>query len=515
MTTTIRFLENEASLRRYQSDESSAFEGTAEGAFLPSSISELREVMGIASHTRKTVTLRAAGTSITGSPVPTVGGWVLATERLRTLESVELPALDTEPTVVRGPDYSFGVLPDERLAVVPAGLRLFELSESLQRYGLCYPPDPTELSAMIGGTIATNASGARSYHYGATRSWVRGLLVAFANGTSRWVMRGDFVAAGGVLPLPEESGETTLDIPEDYPFQAGKNAAGLYLRSTMDLVDLFVGSEGILGVVAAALVALAPRPQRLLQTAAFFPTETEAFVCADLLRRDGTALSIEYLDNTALEFMRQEYPDLPQGGRSCVLFEVATTVSQSGTPYPPASEVRHWVDLLSRGGCTENWTVATEDVAAMKAFRHSLPEGVNRWVAAHRGKLGTDLAVSRESFPRLCEAYDDARKPGVRTVLFGHLGQYHLHLNFLAATEDELHEARRRYLGLARCAVQLGGTISAEHGVGKKKLSDEAGTLRPYLYFMHGPSGIEAIQRVKRLLDPYWLLNPETMVPRS
>jgi len=515
---TVRSIEETGALGRYQRDESSAFAGKSTRALVPTDVAGVCEVLRSARRIGEPVTVRAAGTSITGAPVPTCGGWVLATERIRNLDGLPDPTPVTgtaEATLIRGPDYSFSLLEGEGLAVVPSGLRLFEISESLERYGLSYPPDPTELSAMIGGTIATNASGARSYHYGATRNWVEGLLIVFPNGQTRWIRRGDFVAEDSVLPLPPETGVPSLPLPKAYPVVETKNAAGLCLRRGMDLVDLFIGSEGILGVVAGALLSLTDRPKRLLQTAAFFPTEDAAFSFADLLRQDGSPLSIEYFDTASLEFMREHYPDLPTERQSCVLFEVEPPDSGASNPYPPPDYLESWTSLLRRSGSTDNWSVATEDVGAMKEFRHSLPEGVNRWVSERKGKLGTDLAVPGAKFVELWGAYDEARAPGLRTVLFGHLGQHHLHLNFLPTTDGELSEARRRYLKLARTAVALGGTVSAEHGVGKKQLSDEEGVLRPYLYFMLGPDGIGAIREIKRSFDPDWFLNPETMISRG
>ena len=138
---------------------------------------------------------------------------------------------------------------------------------------------------------------------------------------------------------------------------------------------------------------------------------------------------------------------------------------------------------------------------------------MNQWVARRVGKLGTDMAVPPTAFPRMAAAYDDARSHGIDGVLFGHLGQYHLHLNFLPEDAEELARAKEIYLGLACRAVALGGTISAEHGVGKKRLFS-GGVERPYLYFMYGPEGLDTIARVKRTCDPRWILNPDTVVPR-
>jgi len=149
----------------------------------------------------------------------------------------------------------------------------------------------------------------------------------------------------------------------------------------------------------------------------------------------------------------------------------------------------------------------------VRLFRHSLPDRVNDYVRTRRGKLGTDLAVPAAKFRTLVEAYDDAAASGLQTVLFGHLGEYHLHLNFLADDAEEMTRAREIYTFLAREAVRLGGTVSAEHGVGKKRVWVDRENAVPYLELMYGADGIAQMRSLKLQLDSHWVLNRDTLIP--
>ena len=510
--TGIRQLTDSASVGRYTSDESSVYHGEATAVYLPRSVDEVEEIMREASRTATPVTISGAGTSLTGARVPS-GGIVVSTERLRDIRFLGMCPEEAEAwDELREADAGIMVSPEERRALVPAGVRLSELDRLLATRGLLYPPDPTEMTAMLGGTIATNASGARSYRYGSSRSWIDALLVVTASGSPAWIRRGDHVTRSGRLDLPSAFPSDSL-MMRSLPVPRAKHAAGLMLAPDVDLVDLIVGSEGILAVVVAAIVRVIPRPDSVIQIAAFYDSPDDALRGADAARSDTSVLSIEYFDGRALAFIRDEYPHTPHAG-SCVMFEAGYDPSGSHNPYPRNDFLTRWTGRLRDTGASDEWVALGEELRGMKAFRHALPERVNRWVAARVGKLGTDMAVPAEAFPRMCEHYERACSAGIRTVAFGHLGQYHLHLNFLPENGDQLSRARDLYRDLAKHAVELGGTISAEHGIGKKELVDEDGTVRPYLYYLYGDTGIAAIQDVKRAFDPRWLLNPGTMVPR-
>lgn len=507
--TRIQQLTDSATIAGYTGDESSSFHGSATAVVLPRTVDEVCEVVVRAIAQHVPLTLSGAGTSITGSRVPH-DGVVLSTERLRDLRL---------PEWTRGWDeLSDGgcrvlLSPGRARARVPAGVRLSELDRLLAAEGRLYPPDPTEMTAMLGGTIATNASGSRSYRYGATRNWVEALLVVTACGEACWIRRGAYVASEGELRLPDAFPASALTIPPLLMPQT-KHAAGLYLTPDVDLVDLLVGSEGTLAVVVAAELGLVERPEPLLTLAAFLEAPEAAFSLVEDVRDYASVLSVEYFDGRALAFIRSQYPQTPEAG-ACVLFEMEFAAAARHNPYPGPAMLERWDSLLAGHDVLANWVATGEELRGMKAFRHALPEQVNRWVAAREGKLGTDMAVPAAAFSAMHDAYRRAQEEGIRTVLFGHLGEYHLHLNFLPEDSAEMERAREIYRGLARRAVELGGTVSAEHGVGKKALRDEEGRDRPYLFYLYGEAGLAALAGVKAVLDPHDLLNPGTMVPEA
>lgn len=518
--------EDPEKIRNYLSDESSSMHGTADAVFFASDTNQVAALVRMAQQRGQPVTVSAGGTSITGSRVPAGGGWVLSVERMRDVQAAAFTVPDGYDLVRHG-DMSFYLNVETQSAIAPVGITLSEFAEALARFSLVYPPDPTEMTAMLGGTVATNASGARSYHYRPTRSWVRGLEVVLPTGEIVWLRRGEHRARGRRIEFPVRTDGGAVvpvaEIPAGYPVFASKNAAGLYLAEGMDLVDLFVGSEGLLGVITAVQVELVQVPRDVVTAVAFFASVEDTLCFVELLRADragtaeapGAPLSLEYFDRRALGFMRDAFPDIPPEAAGAVLFEFAYERPARHNPYPGRKTLQGWQALLEKRNAIADWSVTGDDAATIKQFRHALPEAVNAWVRARVGKLGTDMAVPPRHFRSMLEAYRRAEECGVRTVCFGHIGDCHLHLNFLPEDREQLALARRAYLDLARRAVELGGTISAEHGVGKKSIEDERGRSVPYLEVMLGREGLRAIHAVKRALDPGFILNRGNMVPQE
>ncbi|MDR3703624.1 MAG: FAD-binding oxidoreductase, partial [Candidatus Sulfopaludibacter sp.] len=227
------------------------------------------------------VTIAGAGTGITGARVP-MGGWVLSLEKLN------------------------GIAMRPGFAVVGPGALLRDVQAAAQRSGQFYPPDPTETAAAIGGNIATNASGSRSFKYGSTRRWVEGLRVALADGRVMNVARGDAIDFDpGEIPLPRVT----------------KNTAGYPLRPGMDWVDLFVGSEGTLGVLTEARLRLIPAPQAVLGGVVFFTSDGQALDFVDAARSDASATMLEYMDANSVALLRGRYPDIPGDAVAAILIE--------------------------------------------------------------------------------------------------------------------------------------------------------------------------------------------------
>lgn len=349
-----------------------------------------------------------------------------------------------------------------------AGLGLDALHAAAGRSGQFYAPDPTEWTASLGGTIATNASGSRSFLYGDTRRHVRALRVVMADGTVRVFRRGEAVDFEvPAIPLPRTT----------------KNTAGYPLTPGMDWVDLFIGSEGTLGIVTEAEVALLPAPGELLTGVVFFASEDAALNAVEAWRGVERLRMLEYCDQASLSL-------IGNNAGAAVIIE-----QEDG-------DAEEWLDRLEAASALldDSWFGASaQDRERFRRFRHSIPERVNDTVR-RRGfqKLGSDFAVPFDRNREMMAFYRE--KLTGNAVIFGHIGDAHVHVNILPCTEDEVTQGKALMIDFARRAVELGGTVSAEHGLGKRK--------RHLLEIQYTPSQIEAMKAVKRRLDPQGMLNP-------
>jgi len=498
----------------YLTDESFAFSGHADRVYFPTDADEVAAILREATKGQTGVSISGGGTSITGARVPTTGGWILATDRLRSAIAPPPESAGEQWTRQTAGDGSVYLDINRMRARVPAGIRLSELDSILAPHGLIYPPTLTETSAMVGGTIATNASGARSYHYGPTRAWVQALSLVTPRGEVLQLRRGQPGAEEGVLRLAEAV--APVNLPHLPHLSGVKNAAGYFVNPGMEAIDLFVGGEGTLGVVVEAEVGLAPRPGNAVTLLVFVRERDAALDFADAVREGAfdpwTALAVEYFDAASLEFMRESYEEIPQAA-AAVLVEVAPLEDRGLHWFGDARTVHPWLQVTNAFDPVDVWAILPTEREQVRLFRHSLPGRINEYVRTRGGKLGTDFAVPASAFRRMMAAYDDAADAGIRTVLFGHLGEYHLHLNFLVNDAAELDTARDRYVSLVRTAVDLGGTVSAEHGVGKKRIRLSPDSSVPYLEVMYGADGMRGLRMLKSQLDPAWILNRDTMIP--
>lgn len=465
--------------------------GHAARVIFPESAEEVAESLSIAAREQTPVTVAGAGTGIVGGRIP-AGGIVLATDRLNRITEI---------------------LPEEKggRAVAQAGVRLADFQRAVKSHGLIYPPDPTEWSCYLGGTIATNASGARTFKYGPTRRFVRRLRVALATGDILDLARGQVRAGSDCklrIPLPGGRSIETL-LPSYVMPATRKHASAYYVAPGMDAVDLFIGSEGTLGVIAEAEVSLLPKPEGLLSAVVFFAVEDDllAFVrearAASLGNRSKNqmeaidARALEYFDAHSLDLLRQRYALIPEGAAGAIFFEQET---QEATEERLMTE---WLALLERHHALldDSWFATTEhDQQQIREFRHRLPVLVNEWLS-HKGqrKVSTDMAVPDDEFTGMLRFYQqtliDSR---LRYVIFGHIGDNHVHVNIMPRSPEEAVAAREIYLTFVRRAVRVGGTISAEHGIGKLK--------RDYLRLLYTDRHLREMAALKRAFDPSCIL---------
>lgn len=430
--------------------DASNVRGHAELLFRPRSPDDVAEVMAWCQARGLPLTVTARRTSTTGAPVP-MGGALLSTERLATVHAL-----------------------DE----VDGGVLLGAYQNEVEAAGRFFPPDPTSRQeCSVGGAIACNASGARSFRYGPTRRWIE--AIEFVTPT------GDILRADRTTPSP-------WPVPR-WQEPAVKTAAG-YVPAD-NLLDLVIGSEGTLGVVTRAWTRLAPLPRHVLGIWAYLPTRTAVLAFVERARTMGPRC-IEYVDRHALDLVRGRIPDVP-AAEAAIYLEI-----EHDDPEPPLDP---WIDaLLAVDADLEATIVATDDAARgrLHQVRHAVPASINE-LLSRTGfpKVGTDFAVPPEHLAAMLDAYD---QPDLATACFGHIGDSHLHLNFLPRSAEELVEARRRYVVLAERAVALGGTVSAEHGIGRHK--------RHLLAHMVGPTVLEGWRALRTAADPGGILGRGVLV---
>jgi D-lactate dehydrogenase (cytochrome) len=488
-------------MQSFLADSSHVGGGFSERVVFPETVEQVAEVLGEATRAQTPVTISGAGTGTVAGRVP-FGGVVLATNKLNRIKQI----------VRNGSGGGH--------AVAEAGVVLGDFQNAIESEGLLYPPDPTERSCFLGGTVATNASGARTFKYGPTRNYVERLTIALATGDVIDIRRGDLHAdADGGVTIPLSSGRLIeTQLPTYQMPHVRKHASGYYVAPGMDVIDLFIGSEGTLGVILEVEAKLLPKPEGILSGVVFFKSEPDllAFVREARERslanrvssptvRQGSALdarALEYFDIESLRFLRQKYPKIPTHAIGAVFFEQETTASTED------SLMTDWLSLLERHNALadDSWFATNEaDQAGLREFRHALPVLMNEWFARHnQRKVSTDMAVPDEAFAGMLRFYQDSLRGGnLRYTIFGHIGDNHVHVNILPRDDDEAAKAREIYRTFIRRAVDCGGTISAEHGIGKLK--------REYLRELYGEAHLREMVALKRAFDPAGILGRGNM----
>ena len=455
-------------IQNFLSDASYLQGGHASRVVFPETAEEVAEILSSATREQTQITVSGAGTGTVAGRVP-FGGIVLATDRLNKIKSVTREGVGGR-------------------AIAEAGVILRDFQHAVDAEGLLYPPDPTERSCFLGGTVATNASGARTFKYGPTRNYVQRLKIALAAGELIDLRRGELHAeASGRIVIPLPSGQVIeAHLPSYQMPQVRKHASGYYVEPEMDLLDLFIGSEGTLGVIVEAEVRLLPKPEGLLSGIVFFESEEKllAFVHdareRSLAHRDSSptvreglvgrldARALEYFDKESLGFLRQKYESVPAQAVGAVFFEQETAAA---TEDPLMNE---WLSLLEQHSALadSSWFATNEaDQAKLREFRHQLPVLMNEWFARHnQRKVSTDMAVPDDAFAGMLRFYEEALSGSdLRYTIFGHIGDNHVHVNILPRDDEEATKAWEIYRKFIHHAVEVGGTISAEHGIGKLK----------------------------------------------
>jgi D-lactate dehydrogenase (cytochrome) len=488
----------------YLRDESK-LTGFADALHWIHSEKQASELLREANASKVPMTFSGGRTGIVGGAVPQ-GGLLVSMERMNRLKNV---CWDENRSA-----WLVRVEPGMTLEDLESKISNAESQESTPQRWIeesihwFYPPDPTEKSAQIGGTVATNASGARSFAYGPTRSWISSIRVLLADGTPFELFRGmNKTDLDGRILLDTFSGPLQIEIP-DFKMPAVKHAAGYCLSRPMDLIDLFIGSEGTLGLITEVELVLSRKPEGLFSGLAFFKSSFSAldfvFRAREGMKTSNLTLrpdALEYFDSRTIRLLEESssvsIPDTPLKG-AAVYFEQKT--HEAGIE----EALEAYDRILKKCGSSIDcvWGAMDElERTRLVAFRHAVPENINRIIAERQQqfpsihKVGTDFVVPDRHLSEMMNLYEKGcGSTGIDYVIFGHIGDNHLHVNMMPKNPEELDLAKTIYARWAAQAVQWGGSVSGEHGIGKLK--------RNLMAVQFDANSLAQMRAIKGILDP-------------
>ena len=426
----------------------------AEAVARPQTIEDVQEVVRRCAADRTALTCAGAQTSTTAASISDRGA-ILS---------------------LRGLDWLSDIDESSRTMRVGAGALVGAIKRAAAASGLLFAPDPTsEEECTIGGAIACNASGARTFKYGATRRHVRALRVALANGDIIDLRRSDLE----------------------------KNTVGYAFAH--DPIDWFIGSEGTLGIIVEAELSLLPLPKKIIGLAALFPTEASAlgFVVSARESLSVAPRCIEYFDEKALEIARasDSTRELSEDANAMVYVEEELQGEMEDA-------LEMWAALVEQSGPDIEPLIFEGEGQLREArrIRHSIPATMNERGGEHRQsggrKLSTDWAVPyRVLSDAITAARALATEAGIhQAVIYGHAGNGHPHQNFIARDSGEVHTIEEVIEQTLKLVIGMGGTVAAEHGIGKIK--------RRWLPLQMNELQISMMRAVKKELDPLGILAP-------
>ena len=501
--------------------------GHAAGVLRPRTIGELSACL--ASAPRKGAPYQrilpvGAQSSLTGGATP-IGDVVLSTERL----------LDMR---LQGDKVRAG-----------AGVTLQAVQDRLATASRWFPPVPTYLGATVGGAIATCAAGAATFKYGSVRPWVDGITLVLAGGDVLEVTRGEvFASPDATFDIKTAGGTRTVRIPPIKMPAVEKHSAGYYCAPQMDLIDLFIGSEGTLGVIAEAVLRTAPERGPVVRALVQLSSEAEAMALVDHLRNNAVdnyesgnpfgldVAAIEHLDARSLAVLKEDGVDrklnitIRPDTAVMLLIEIELRQADRGRDlWPefqdaldddaPDTPVRRLVQLLDEWDALDTTEIAMpSDNARARDFadlREAVPAGVNRRVALAQqtidpliSKTAADMIVPFDRFGemmRTCRRLFAER--GLDLAVWGHISDGNVHPNVIPASADDVKKGQEAILALGDEVIRMGGCPLAEHGVGRSAIKQQL------LRQLYGAEGVAAMRAIKLSLDPNGLLAPGVIFP--
>lgn len=517
-----RWLTNDSDMASFLEDAAHTPGGHTTAVALPTTEGE---VVSALRHSKRMLPV-GAQSSLTGGATP-LGEAVLSLSRMNAIGAITADSVRVEP-----------------------GVAIETIEAALAARGLCYPPASTYRGASVGGSVATNAAGASTFKHGTTRLWVNALTVVLADGDVLEIERGAVHASDdGAFEIEGVDGRVARVVVPPYAMpEVPKCSAGYYAAPGMDLIDLFIGAEGTLGVVTSIELRLIPaRPTLLGWMTCASETQALAFVAQlrELSRRTWAdrdpcgidVAAIESLDRRSLALLREDGVDtreatqIPSDADTALLFQIelapgtndaqiAETLASADAPDGPDSALRRLVRLTSESDVLDRIELVlpgdARRVAQLFAVREAVPEAVNRRIGAGQRahgpevrKTAGDMIVPFSALGEMMTRYRDAL--GSRELdyaIWGHVSDGNLHVNVIPRSAAETRSGEEALLKLGASAIALGGSPLAEHGVGRNPIKQRL------LRQLYGDSGVAAMRRVKAALDPEWKLAPGVVFTR-
>lgn len=425
------------------------------GSYMPDfvvqviSAKEVSEVLKIANKEKIPVTPRGSASSLSGGPLPVKGGIVLDVSLWNDLLLIE---------------------PEDLIAVVSPGVITAKIDEAANQYGLIYPPDPSSSSiSTIAGNLAENSGGPRGLKYGVTKDYVLGLEVV--------TPEGNIIRTGG---------------------RTVKNVTGY------DLTKLIVGSEGTLGVITEATLRLMPKPPAVKTLMAIFDDLINSGKAISKVLSSGIIPSkIELMDQASIRAVEEYQPlGLPLDAEAILLIEL------DGHPAAINDEIIKVKELMDSKGAVKSLIAETDEEAKelWKARKLVSPAIVK----TKPTKISEDATVPRSQIPEFFKRLKEIKeKYNVELVVFGHAGDGNLHPNIICDKRDkeEMSRVEKAVSEIFKTAIELGGTLSGEHGIGTMKSS--------FMELELGEDGVDMMKRIKQAWDPNNILNPGKIFPEK
>jgi glycolate oxidase len=413
----------------------------------PKTSQQISEILRLANQARFPLIPRGAGTGFTGGTLPLEGGVVLVLTKMNKILQID---------------------PENLLAVVEPGVVTYDLQQEVEKIGLFYPPDPASLkTSTIGGNVAECAGGPRAVKYGVTKDYVLGLEAVLPTG--------EIISTG---------------------VQTVKSVVGY------DLTKLLVGSEGTLGVITKIILRLLPLPKAKRTMLAIFPTiEAAATTVSQIISSRIIPATLEFMDNSTIRCVEDYlHLGLPVEAGALLIIEV------DGAPEALLGEIEE-IQKICQANQALEIKVARDQQEAEDLWkaRRAVSSAV---VKLNPTKINEDVTVPRSKVAEILRRVEAiSKKHGLIIVNFGHAGDGNIHVNVLIdrrkpGEEERAHAAVKEIFA---AALDLGGTLSGEHGIGITKA--------PYLSMELGDGGIEVMKRIKKSFDPNNILNPGKIFP--